>query len=522
MHTTLLEESSYPSWFDWKVPYRTFGCPIRAYSSLAQANARSGDAQRTENRKPSLYEERTRQKWGSPMEQRRGLLLGTLLKSLPVDADLRAELLKEGQTRDDFSPVEIRLALRTLCLDDLGRKTVPDWERALQLATWYLEPLWKVSPFDHTVLNELWKILGEARRADRIMALYEEGKRQRGVSFGKQVVERVVKSLFVAGYYQEVVDVMDEAQENGWEVELFDEFIQSQVNLGMVDEALMSFGTATARKHGTPVLTQTYAALLGAGVPSDRLRSGRNDCDLARALGQLGRKREAVQILRDTVYAMRRGQFFPVHLWLDAIVTAIEMGCVEEAEDFRDRGQRNAGFFLAPVLSSYVKHRHVLMSHRALLTVLKLEPGLNVKGIGPALISLLCLAQHADEAVEILDALLKQGCVPFPKTFGKIIFCLLDEGRLPEAEAVLASFYQHVEAQPDPQLSTRVFDAFVRRYLRVKQPERVLELVRQARAHKQLIPLKALYEWVQHLERHSRVNAAALRKYVQEATSRKQ
>lgn len=116
--------------------------------------------------------------------------------------------------------------------------------------------------------------------------------------------------------------------------------------------------------------------------------------------------------------------------------------------------------------------------------------------------------------------MLKQGTVPFPKTFGKIIFCLLDEGRLSEAEAVLASFYQHVESQPDPQLSIGVFDAFIRRYLRVKQPERVLVLVRQARAHKQLIPLKALYEWVQHLERHSRVHAAALRKYVQEATNR--
>lgn len=137
--------------------------------------------------------------------------------------------MKEGQSRNDFSPVEIRLALRTLCLDDLGRKTTPDWERALQLATWYLAPVWKVSPFDHTVLNELWKILGEAGRADRIMALYEEGKRQRGVQFGRQVVERVVKSLFAAGYHQEVVDLVDEAQENGWEVELFDEVIQSQV-----------------------------------------------------------------------------------------------------------------------------------------------------------------------------------------------------------------------------------------------------------------------------------------------------
>lgn len=121
---------------------------------------------------------------------------------------------------------------------------------------------------------------------------------------------------------------------------------------------------------------------------------------------------------------------------------------------------------------------------------------------------------------QVLDALLKQGSVPFPKTFGKIIFCLLDEGRLPEAEAVLASFYQHVESQPDPQLYTTVFDAFVRRYLRVKQPERVLPLVKQARSYKQLIPLKSLYDWAQHLERHSREHAASFRKYIEDETSR--
>lgn len=187
----------------------------------------------------------------------------------------------------------------------------------------------------------------------------------------------------------------------------------------MVDEALMSFSAATARKLGAPVLTQTYAALLADGVPSDRLRTGRNDCELARALGDLGRKAEAVGILRDTVYAMRRGQFFPVHLWLDAIVTAVDIGCVEEAADFRDRGARNAGFLLAPVLSSYVKHRHVLTSHRALLTLLKLESGLNVRGIGPALISLLCLAQHADEAVEVRGQILFGLFLPFASPSGR-------------------------------------------------------------------------------------------------------
>lgn len=87
--TTLLEESSYHLWFGFTLPLRTPTCTVRAYSSLAQANARSGDAKRTDDRQPSLYEERTRQKWGSPTEQRRGLLLGTLLKSLPVDADLQ-------------------------------------------------------------------------------------------------------------------------------------------------------------------------------------------------------------------------------------------------------------------------------------------------------------------------------------------------------------------------------------------------------------------------------------------------
>lgn len=146
-----------------------------------------------------------------------------------IDVPTQAELFKKGHSRHDFSPMEISIALRTLCLDDIGRKTTPDWERALLTAKWYLEPTWKTSPFDHTVLNALWKILGEAGRADQIMALYKEAKKLRNKQFGAQIVVNVARALFAAGDHSGVVDVIEEARENGWQVELFDEVIQSQV-----------------------------------------------------------------------------------------------------------------------------------------------------------------------------------------------------------------------------------------------------------------------------------------------------
>lgn len=178
-------------------------------------------------------------------------------------------------------------------------------------------------------------------------------------------------------------------------------YVFCQVKLGLLDDAFVSFDAAAARGQGTPVLTQTYVALLSAGIPLDRLRAGRNDCELARALGQLDRKHEAVGILRDTLHPMRGAQFFPIFLWLDAVVAAIEMGCFDAAEEFRERGARMKGFHFVPTLSFYVKNRHVLASHRVLMTLLKFDPEMNVAGIGPALISLLCSAQHANEAVEV-------------------------------------------------------------------------------------------------------------------------
>lgn len=55
----------------------------------AEVNPRSKDARSTDVRRPSSYTEQARQKWGSPAEQRRGLLLGTLLKTIKVDANLQ-------------------------------------------------------------------------------------------------------------------------------------------------------------------------------------------------------------------------------------------------------------------------------------------------------------------------------------------------------------------------------------------------------------------------------------------------
>jgi tetratricopeptide (TPR) repeat protein len=351
--------------------------------------------------KRSLYVQTLRQQEGSMRVQRRASWLANVVKRLPVDADLQVELAKLGRLRQEFWSPEVRFALRLLSKNELGKKTAPDWERGLLLAEWWLETQWDgAQEFPHAVLNVLWKMLGQAGRTDQIWRLYEKFKERRGVYFGGQVAGNVMRALFKAGDYSGVLDVLGEAQENGWAIFQYDEAIQSQLKLGKLDEALLTFDQAKAEAKDTPVSVETYKALLVAGLPLLKLRSGKNDVDLAVALGQLGDTEEAVSLLKDIVFVIRKGFFFPMFVWIDAIVAAVEMGRLEEARLFREKGEA-ADFDLAAGMSYYARKRHVLYSQKALLALLKLDPRLNVKGIGPAVISMLCTSQRADEAVEV-------------------------------------------------------------------------------------------------------------------------
>jgi hypothetical protein len=136
-------------------------------------------------------------------------------------------------------------------------------------------------------------------------------------------------------------------------------------------------------------------------------------------------------------------------------------------------------------------------------------------------LKLLSIERVSHSRPQVLDALIRQGSVPLTKTFGKTIFLLLEDGRLQDAEVVLQTYYQHIAAQPDPQLSVQVLETFVRKYSRAGQPERVMELVKQARAHKQAIPLKDLYTWVDILRGNGhRRYSHELYEYIKQEKSR--